>query len=209
MVTDWLEPLVAGYARAGGALLGGVIGAMARTTKVSARGAAHPTGPSIYAFWHTDTLGGLTYLGWRRIPMVTFRHPVRYLLPWKVAAEKVGWKLVEGSAGHRGREAATQIVEHLRDGWSTFVLVDGPACPLGVAKKGVFHIAAQSGLPIVPLRFRYSRSASLPRWDRMRVPLPASTLHVACGSPFHVTGEGIDEAGRRLTEALGRPGDAV
>ena len=111
-------------------------------------------------------------------------------------------RVVLGSTGHGGRAAAEQLVRELRDGRSTGIAPDGPGGPARVPKRGVFHIAAQTGLPIVPLRFTLSRAWHLPTWDRKRLPQPFSTIHVRFGEPIYVDERNFDAAIRATAQAL-------
>jgi lysophospholipid acyltransferase (LPLAT)-like uncharacterized protein len=72
-----------------------------------------------------------------------------------------------------------------------------------VLKRGVLHIAAASGAPIVPLRFRYSRAVRLPRWDRWALPLPGSTIEIDVAPPVRVRSDDLEASGRALERALG------
>lgn len=122
----------------------------------------------------------------RATPLAALCHPVWYLKQWELLARHYGWGIVMGSTGHRGREAADELVGRLRDGCSTFVCPDGPRGPGHEAKRGVAYMALQSGAPIVPLAFRYSRVFALPTWDRMRLAAPGSRIDVHVGAPIRV-----------------------
>ena len=63
---------------------------------------------------------------------------------------------------------------------------DGPAGPARVLKKGVLHVSAQAGVPIVPVRIRCSRSVTLRSWDRKIIPLPFATISVHFSAPIRV-----------------------
>ena len=71
-----------------------------------------------------------------------------------------------------------------------------------MAKRGVGHIAAQAGVPIVPLRFTLSRALELPTWDRKRLPLPFSTITLRFGRPIVVDAGNFEAAIRELADAL-------
>jgi len=80
---------------------------------------------------------------------------------------------------------------------------DGPRGPAGVLKDGVLHISQQSGVPILPIRFRPSRFVRLRGWDRKHFPLPFGRIRVDYGTPVSVTESNFEEARRRVTEQLG------
>lgn len=112
----------------------------------------------------------------------------------------MGIELVLGSTGHRGRQAADQVLARLRAGASTTVAPDGPDGPARHLRKGVLHLSAKSGVPIVPVRFHCSRRVLLPGWDRQVLPLPFCRITVSYGAPMSV--ETLDAAALALESAL-------
>ena len=92
---------------------------------------------------------------------------------------------------------------YLKKGYSTFVTPDGPQGPARILKKGALHIAAQSGVPLLPVRISASRCYRTASWDRKIHPLPFSTIHVDVGAPIAVTSSNFDESIEALTNALG------
>jgi lysophospholipid acyltransferase (LPLAT)-like uncharacterized protein len=57
-------------------------------------------------------------------------------------------------------------------------------------------------MPIVPLRFTLSRAWELATWDRKRLPLPFSTIHVRFGAPLLVDESNFEDAIRATADAL-------
>jgi len=112
-------------------------------------------------------------------------------------------KIILGSTGHHGHEAAHLLVESLKNGYSTVLLPDGPGGPAFVAKKGVLHIALQSGIPMLPIRFQTARVIQLKSWERKKWPLPFCTIRVQYLEPIRVANEIFDETYDELTKALG------
>ena len=94
-------------------------------------------------------------------------------------------------------------MESLKNGYSTVLLPDGPGGPAFVAKKGVLHIALQSGIPMLPIRFQTARVIQLKTWDRKIWPLPFCTIRVQYFEPIWETSDKFDEAYDELTKALG------
>ncbi len=132
------------------------------------------------------------------------QHPLWYMKPIHVLLDLVGVRrIVLGSTGHDGRQAAEELVGLLRAGYSTVVLPDGPAGPRRVLKRGVLHLAADSGVPIVPLRLEASRSITLPTWDRKEFPAPFSTIRLHIGRPIAVAVAELDHAAELLVLELG------
>ena len=114
-----------------------------------------------------------------------------------------------GSTGHGGREAADEIVDHLKEGYSTVVFPDAPRGPPFELKDGVLHMSLRSGVPIVSVRFRLSRYVKLKGWDRKRLPMPFGRIRVEFREPIQVTEENFDEARERLVEALAIPEEPI
>ncbi len=164
----------------------------------------------IFCLWHE--CGPLSLEGWtprlpayiRQRPHAWMQHPAWYAKPVAVLFNLIGvQRLVLGSTGHDGRRAADELVIYLKDGYSTLIAPDGPNGPARTLKKGVLHMALQSGVPIIPLRVSASRCFRSNSWDRKMQPLPFSTINVVVGSPILVTDSTFDETFAALTHALG------
>ena len=164
----------------------------------------------IFCYWHE--CGPLSFQGWtprlpaylRHHPQAWMQHPAWYTKPVAVLVSLMGVdRLVLGSTGHDGRRAADKLVSLLQDGYSTLIAPDGPSGPARTLKKGVLHVALQSGVPIIPLRISASRCFRSSSWDRKMHPLPFTTINVAVGSPIVVTTNTFDETFEALTHALG------
>ena len=137
-------------------------------------------------------------------PHAWMQHPAWYTKPIHVLLTLIGVRRpVFGSTGHGGLQAANELVAYLKEGYSTVIAPDGPSGPARTLKKGVLHMALQSGVPIVPLRVSASRCLRSNSWDLKMQPLPFSTIHVVVGAPMLVTTSTFDETLRALTEALG------
>ncbi len=164
----------------------------------------------IFCQWHES--GPLSLQGWtprlpaylRHRPQAWMQHPAWYTKPVAVLLNLIGvQRLVLGSTGHGGRQAADELVTYLKDGYSTVIAPDGPKGPARTLKKGVLHMALQSGVPIVPLRVAATRCLRWRSWDRKMQPLPFSTIKVVVGSPIVVTTSTFEASFEALTSALG------
>lgn len=132
------------------------------------------------------------------------QHPLWYMKPIHVLLGLIGVRrIVLGSTGHGGRRAADELAGLLRAGYSTVVLPDGPAGPRQTLKRGVLHLAAESGVPIVPLRLDASRSISMPTWDRKELPIPFSAIRLRIGRPIAIRTDDFERAVEPLALALG------
>jgi lysophospholipid acyltransferase (LPLAT)-like uncharacterized protein len=138
-------------------------------------------------------------------PHAWMQHPAWYTKPIHVLLALIGVRRpVLGSTGHGGRRAAEELVTYLKEGYSTVIAPDGPSGPARTLKKGVLHMALQSGVPIVPLRISASRYHLRSKsWDLKMQPLPFSTIHVVVGAPMLVTTSTFDETLAALPQALG------
>ncbi len=158
----------------------------------------------IYCYWHLfSPLAMGAFFRPRR--HVWMQHPGWFNKHMHVVVRLYGAKVVLGSTGYGGREAADEIIEHLKRGYSTVVFPDAPRGPPHVLKDGVLHMSLKSGVPIAPVRFSLSRYVKLSGWDRKRLPLPFGRIRVEFMEPIQVTQENFDEARERLIEALGVP----
>ena len=164
----------------------------------------------IFCLWHES--GPLSFQGWtprlpaylRERPHAWLQHPPWYTKPVAVLLNLLGvHRLVLGSTGHDGRRAADEIVTYLKKGYSTVIAPDGPNGPARKLRKGVLHMALQSGVPIIPLHISATRCLRSRSWDRKMQPLPFSTINVVVGSPIVVTASTFDESFEVLTHALG------
>ena len=159
----------------------------------------------IFAFWHRHNMALFVSFFVRRFPQVCMNHPAWYMKPVHVVLRFQGMrKIVMGSTGHGGRSAAAEVAEEIKRGFSTFINPDGPAGPPGVLKKGVLHMALQSGAPVVPVRFELSRAWTLRRtWDRKAIPQPLSTITVRLGPALSVTERDLQACADELPRRLG------
>lgn len=198
-----LVPLFHLYGYGTGALAFALLLVLRALVTVEWDGVERATGPGrILCVWHEHVL--LYFMV--RPPLtrqVWINHPFWYMRPVHVLMRWVGIeRIILGSTGAGGRQAVDELVPALRDGASTAMFPDGPAGPPRRLKKGVLHLAAQTGLPVVPLRFEPSRALRLPGWDGKLLPLPFSTLRVVCGAPIAVDAADLEGAARTLEAAL-------
>lgn len=157
----------------------------------------------IFCSWHENVAAWFLTLE-RRGGQAWINHPAWYMKPIHVLMRLVGIeRIFLGSTGFGGRAAAEELAEALRHGASTTVFPDGPAGPLHHLHRGVLHLAAQSGLPIVPVRFAFRRAVRLPGWDGKWMPLPLGVVTVRYGAPLRVEPSRLAEAEQALVAALG------
>ena len=141
----------------------------------------------IYAMWHEFAVLYFIVDGFRGRNLVMLNHPARYMKPIHAWLYRCGVERLElGSTGHGGREAAARVIEALKAGANTYVNPDGPYGPKREPRKGAFHMAAQSGALLAPVRFDLSAPLHLPTWDQKVIPRPGSRVTVEFMEPFAV-----------------------
>jgi lysophospholipid acyltransferase (LPLAT)-like uncharacterized protein len=156
----------------------------------------------VYCLWHRFWfLWALAFMRLHR-RHAWLQHPAAYMKPIHIGLKLMGIRVLLGSRGEEGRTAANDLVDLLRKGWSTVISPDGPHGPKGVLKKGVLHIALQSGVPILPVRFIAPRTFVLPSWDKKLLPLPLSKIMVVFGEPITVNESNFEEAVKLLEERM-------
>ena len=178
------------------------------TSKITITGQEHlcAGGNHILCFWHSSIFLFFTVFP-RNRGHAWLQHPVWYMKTSHVMLRYVGVsKIILGSSGHGGREAATELVQYLRRGYSTVILPDGPAGPAFELKNGVLHISQQSGAPIVPLRFRATPGHAINNWDRRQLPTLFSRITVEAGPPIQVRASNFASSHQALSRFLGPGG---
>jgi lysophospholipid acyltransferase (LPLAT)-like uncharacterized protein len=120
---------------------------------------------------------------------------------------RFGVGLIHGSsrrgASERGGAAgARALLACLAAGDHVVLTPDGPRGPRRVAAPGVAHLAAWSGVEVLPVAAQTSRRVVLPSWDRMVLPLPWGRGALVCGRAIAVEAEEWQAALPRIAQAL-------
>lgn len=108
----------------------------------------------------------------------------------------------------KAKESLDGVAQKLRDGISILVLPEGTRMPtptLGRFKKGAFHIARQTGAPIVPIVLRNTGELA---WRRSLFVNPG-TVDVAVLDPVPTTGWTADDLDDRIAEIRQRIADTL
>jgi len=159
---------------------------------------------AIFCLWHESWWSYFVVFLRYRSPYAMMSHPAAYMRPAHVVFRLLGAShIVLGSSGEAGRRAANQIAHLVAAGYSTAISPDGPYGPARVLKKGVLHMALQSGGPIVPITITSSRFIRLKTWDDKKLPLPFSRITVTVHEAVVVESCNFDEAAGRVVRALG------
>ena len=157
----------------------------------------------IESVWHY--IGALYWLGLQdSTRYVQFSHPLWYMYKMIIALRWFGCKVVIGSTGYGGREAADKIVQEIKKGFCSCITPDGPAGPFKEIKKGVLHMSLQSGVPVIPVQCESNLSFPIFwNWDKKRIPFFFSTITIRYQKPIFVTEENFNEAHKELAIAMG------
>jgi lysophospholipid acyltransferase (LPLAT)-like uncharacterized protein len=172
-----------------------------RVRVVSADGQAHPVDPAqaryIYAFWHEALLA----------PLVT-RPVARVLISQHADGELiaqvcgfVGLGVVRGSTARGGSQALLEMIRGGQGAGHLAITPDGPRGPRRELKAGIVMVAAQTGLPIVPIGVGFTHAWRAGSWDRFAVPVPFTTLVGVIGQPIAVPAD-LDRHGMQHTKLL-------
>jgi lysophospholipid acyltransferase (LPLAT)-like uncharacterized protein len=207
-----LKPIYCLYGYGAGAALFVALSILRRTIRVEICGEYRPKNGNSYIFchWHGQTPLSLQ-CGTPKISSVLgpgdhawMQHPSWYMKPIHVLLRLIGVaRIILGSTGHSGRDAADLLVKYLRKGYSTVLLPDGPHGPRSVLRKGILHISRQSQVSVLPMKFSASKAFNSNTWDRKMWPVPFSVIRVTFGYPVQVTEDNFDEAYAEITQALG------
>ena len=178
--------------------------------EISGREKLRKNSNHIFCLWHSFVPSALICATPRipivldGLPQVWMQHPTWYMKPIHVLLRLMGVKkLIMGSTGHSGQEAAEQLIEHLRTGYSTVLNPDGPQGPAFTLKKGVLHMSLQSHVPIIAVQFSVPKFLELGTWDRKKLAYPFSTIEMKFGDPIQVTENNFDSAYDLTVQALG------
>lgn len=101
-------------------------------------------------------------------------------------AQNYGMRTVRGSSRRRGAAGFLDMLRELEQGYSMCITPDGPKGPRYRCHPGAVKLASMSGVPIVPLRVRYTCALRVRSWDRFFIPLPFSRIELSTGDPVYV-----------------------
>jgi acyl carrier protein len=147
------------------------------------------SGPFVIAANHTSYLDGavlLAALQWRRYAFVAKRELADSFIA-KTLVQGLGARFVERFEVQRSAEHADELVEAAKSGVSLIVFPEGTLLRhtgLMPFRTGVFQVAAQAGIPVVPVALRGVRSVLRDgTWYPRRAPIA-----VTFGAPIHPEG---------------------
>jgi lysophospholipid acyltransferase (LPLAT)-like uncharacterized protein len=161
---------------------------------------------SIFCMWHESWWSYFVVFLRYRSAHALISHPAAYMKPFHCVFQLMGLKhLLLGSSGDEGKRAVNELARLVRQGWSTTISPDGPKGPARSLKKGVLHIALQSGVPIVPLAISVSHFVPVPSWDSKKHPLPFGRIKVVVHEAIYVDRQSFEESAAQIMSSLRTP----
>ena len=153
---------------------------------------------AIYVFWHSKIFMVPPYARSGRMAAFT-------LLDWKNRIFDRICRLYRiRTVPVRAAVVSTRVFERLlKQDYHVGLALDGPRGPAGTIRPGALYLACKTGRPIVCVNIRIDRSIRLDRrWDRLEIPLPFGRWIGTLSSPIEVNEHNIEEARRKILEAL-------
>ena len=152
-------------------------------------------GRLIFAFWHGAQISITmeNYRQARRNPIYVLVSPSR---DGELLVRVIRWfraRAVRGSSASRSISGFRELLAVLKDKGSAAIAVDGPRGPYHDIKPGIFLLAKQSGVPILPVKVRFSNAWTTRTWDRTRIPKPFSRVDFEF-QPLIILDQGSDKA---------------
>lgn len=146
----------------------------------------------ICAFWHQDELSLLpTFANRQIVAMVSDSRDGTIMA---TVLERFGYLTTRGSSTRGGVKAFVASLRLIRKGYHFTAAVDGPRGPIFKTKEGVIRLSEKSGRPILPFRAFPEHFIPLwTAWNKGRVPLPFSKIHVVIGRPEMYSREETDD----------------
>ncbi len=116
-------------------------------------------------------------------------------------------KNTRGSSSKGGKSAMEQMIKMCNEEkLPAGLTVDGPRGPSFVPKRGLFKIAHDCNMPVVPYYGISSKMKVLPKsWDKFRIGFPFATFHMYYGKPFMIESlddDALKSYSEKLTEEL-------
>ena len=144
----------------------------------------------ILALWHGRILAATLYWRDRGIVALTSQNFDGEWIARLMA--RFGYRAARGSTSRGGARGLVQLRRELARGATVAFTVDGPRGPARQAQRGAVWLAGATGRPLLPFHLEADRAWQARSWDRAQIPKPFSTVAIAIGPPFDVTG--TDEA---------------
>jgi lysophospholipid acyltransferase (LPLAT)-like uncharacterized protein len=116
---------------------------------------------AVFCLWHESGCSYFVAFVRYRSAHAAISHPAAHMNAIHTVFRLMGLKrLLLGSSGEEGKQAARELAGLVQNGCSTTISPDGPYGLPRPLKKGVLPIALQSGVPVVPVTICSSRFIS-------------------------------------------------
>lgn len=92
----------------------------------------------------------------------------------------IGIHPVRGSSSNYGREAASVLIQKIREGHDIGITPDGPRGPLYTVEPGALVVTRRSNAPMILLGATFGRAFRLRSWDRFYLPWPFTKIRMRC-----------------------------
>lgn len=161
----------------------------------------------ILSVWHEDLTA--FFISHQRFeqPHIWMSYPLWYMKPVHIMKKWIGIKkLALGASGIDGKKALHEVMDGLREGYSTFIAPDGPKGPLNVLKDGVLQMSLQTNTPVIALSFALEKQKRSATWDRKRYPRLFSKMTIRYSKPVFVTEENYEESRKLISEEMSSGG---
>ena len=159
----------------------------------------------ILCVWHEDLT--LFFCSHPRFdhPNIWMSYPAWYMKPIHILKHWMGIKKIAyGASGIDGKKALEEVMEKLREGWSTFIAPDGPYGPLKEIKDGVLQMSLQTKVPVIPVFFDITKEGRANSWDKKRYPKWFSKMNVVYGTPIQVTKENYENSRSKIAAQMNK-----
>lgn len=107
-----------------------------------------------------------------------------------------------GKSNKGGSMALRSLASLLRNKQLVCLTPDGPRGPRRVMQPGAAHLAAVSGVPVVPVAAICWPALRAGSWDRMLLPLPFGRCIIRCGKPIAVDRRNWEASSAPIADAL-------
>jgi lysophospholipid acyltransferase (LPLAT)-like uncharacterized protein len=134
---------------------------------------------TIFAFWHSNLFAAYILKKLlKKMRICGLVSPSRDGAWLTEIFGTLGIETIRGSSKRRGLSAVGDMVKELGNGASVAITPDGPRGPAYEFKIGTAMTAKKAMADVVLVALKYDCFFTLPTWDKFRIPLPFSKVHV-------------------------------
>lgn len=145
----------------------------------------------IMAVWHNNLVACILNA---ETPMISMTSRSKDGTIAADTAKKFNIYSARGSSSRGGKEALLDMIKKINEThYNAGLTIDGPRGPVHEPKPGIFKMAKETGVPILPYCAISTRRVVFNSWDKLKLPLPFGTMKIGYGEPFFVTEDLTDE----------------